>query len=75
MLCTGCAYRALVEGGAQLLQSFIREGMWDEARVITSETLMIPEGVQAPRLRDARLTGKEHLFSDSITYYMNALPA
>lgn len=65
----------LVEGGAQLLELFIHEGMWDEARVITNETLMIPGGLQAPRLRDARLTGKAHLFSDSIAYYRNALPA
>ncbi len=27
----------LVEGGAKLLQSFIDEGFWDEARVITNE--------------------------------------
>ena len=25
----------IVEGGARLLQSFIDEGIWDEARVIT----------------------------------------
>lgn len=63
----------LVEGGAELLQSFINEGIWDEARVITNETLMIPGGLQAPRLKSARLTAKEPLFSDSITYYKNIL--
>jgi len=59
----------LVEGGAALLQSFIDEGYWDEARVITNETLQIPGGLSSPVLQGARLTGQERLFSDVISYY------
>lgn len=39
----------IVEGGSKLLQSFIDENIWDEARVFISETF-IGEGVAAPKL-------------------------
>lgn len=38
-----------VEGGAQLLQSFLDLGLWDEARVFTSQTLF-EKGIQAPEI-------------------------
>jgi diaminohydroxyphosphoribosylaminopyrimidine deaminase/5-amino-6-(5-phosphoribosylamino)uracil reductase len=59
----------LVEGGARLLQSFIDEGYWDEARVITNNDLMIPGGLPAPELENARLMGAEALQNDTIRYY------
>ena len=59
----------LVEGGAKLLQSFIDEGYWDEARVITNNDLEIPGGLAAPVLRDGKLSGRETLGSDSIRHY------
>jgi riboflavin biosynthesis pyrimidine reductase len=37
-----------VEGGATLLQSFIDQGLWDEARVITNNDLNIPDGLPSP---------------------------
>lgn len=59
----------LVEGGARLLQSFIDEDYWDEARVITNDDLDIPSGLPAPQLKHARLLSRENLLSDSIRYY------
>jgi diaminohydroxyphosphoribosylaminopyrimidine deaminase/5-amino-6-(5-phosphoribosylamino)uracil reductase len=59
----------LVEGGAALLQSFMDEGYWDEARVITNETLQLPDGLASPVLPGARLTLQERLLSDVINYY------
>jgi len=59
----------LVEGGAQLLQSFIDEGMWDEARVITNEQLTIGSGIQAPQLNNAFLVNRETVGTDSIHIY------
>ncbi|HEV2482255.1 MAG TPA: dihydrofolate reductase family protein, partial [Puia sp.] len=59
----------LVEGGARLLQSFIDEDCWDEARVITNDDLDIPSGLPAPRLTHARLVSRESLLSDTIRYY------
>ena len=42
----------LVEGGTQLLQSFIDEGIWDEARVITNEDLLLGPGLPSPILKN-----------------------
>jgi diaminohydroxyphosphoribosylaminopyrimidine deaminase/5-amino-6-(5-phosphoribosylamino)uracil reductase len=61
----------LVEGGAGVLQAFIDEGYWDEARVITNNELLIGAGLAAPVLSDARLTGTETLASDTVRYYRN----
>lgn len=59
----------LVEGGAAVLQSFIDEGYWDEARVITNETLEIGDGLASPVLQGGELVGQERIFSDVISYY------
>jgi len=61
----------LVEGGAALLQSFIDEGYWDEARIITNETLQIPDGLASPVLAGGELVRQERIFSDVISYYEN----
>ena len=49
----------LVEGGARLLQSFIDEDCWDEARVITNNELEIPGGLAAPALREPGLVPRQ----------------
>jgi len=59
----------LVEGGARLLQSFIDEDYWDEARVITNDDLEVPSGLPAPQLQHARLVSRESLLSNSIRFY------
>jgi diaminohydroxyphosphoribosylaminopyrimidine deaminase/5-amino-6-(5-phosphoribosylamino)uracil reductase len=60
----------LVEGGALLLQSFINEGLWDEARIITNNELVIPNGKAAPELKGQRNVKCETILSDSIQYYI-----
>jgi diaminohydroxyphosphoribosylaminopyrimidine deaminase/5-amino-6-(5-phosphoribosylamino)uracil reductase len=62
----------MVEGGAQLLQSFIDENSWDEARVITNEKLVAGEGLAAPRLDKACLINEESIFSDTLQFFRNA---
>jgi diaminohydroxyphosphoribosylaminopyrimidine deaminase / 5-amino-6-(5-phosphoribosylamino)uracil reductase len=59
----------LVEGGARLLQSFVDEGMWDEARIITNNKLRIKEGLKAPELKYEQKIGEENYFSDTIEYF------
>ncbi|HZH37091.1 MAG TPA: bifunctional diaminohydroxyphosphoribosylaminopyrimidine deaminase/5-amino-6-(5-phosphoribosylamino)uracil reductase RibD [Flavisolibacter sp.] len=59
----------IVEGGARLLQSFIDEGLWDEARVISNEELFIGEGLPAPDLREFQLVKTEKIVSDTIRYF------
>lgn len=61
----------LVEGGAALLQTFIDEGSWDEARVITNEALSAGRGLQAPILREAKLLYSEDVDTDRIRYFQN----
>lgn len=59
----------LVEGGTQLLQSFIDAGVWDEARIICNEELEMGSGLPAPVLKSAVLQKKETVFTDAIRYY------
>jgi diaminohydroxyphosphoribosylaminopyrimidine deaminase/5-amino-6-(5-phosphoribosylamino)uracil reductase len=59
----------LVEGGAQLLQSFIDEGLWDEARVISNEQLTIGHGLPAPQLAHFHLMQSQSIASDFIRLY------
>jgi diaminohydroxyphosphoribosylaminopyrimidine deaminase/5-amino-6-(5-phosphoribosylamino)uracil reductase len=61
----------LVEGGSRLLQSFIDEGLWDEARIITNKELVIKDGLSAPSF--PQLTpGKEmSILNDKIYFYQN----
>lgn len=62
----------LVEGGAKLLQSFISQGLWDEARVIQSNHSIGNDhlnGIQAPQLLNAQLTKTERVGTDIIHYY------
>lgn len=60
----------LVEGGTLLLQSFIDEGLWDEARVITNNGLVISNGRAAPELKGQSQLTCETIFSDCIQYYI-----
>lgn len=59
----------MIEGGAKLLQSFIDEDYWDEARVITNEELFVSDGVKAPQLIKPKLTGSEIIGTDTIRIY------
>jgi diaminohydroxyphosphoribosylaminopyrimidine deaminase/5-amino-6-(5-phosphoribosylamino)uracil reductase len=59
----------IIEGGAQLIQSFIDERAWDEARVITNRSLEIEEGVRSPQLTGHQLLKEESIKDDVISYY------
>ncbi|MBK5271575.1 MAG: bifunctional diaminohydroxyphosphoribosylaminopyrimidine deaminase/5-amino-6-(5-phosphoribosylamino)uracil reductase RibD, partial [Bacteroidia bacterium] len=62
----------IVEGGAQLQQSFIDEGMWDEARVISNGQLVIDNGLPAPHLKNTFKTEEQSLLSDSVEIYKHS---
>ena len=62
----------LVEGGAKLLQSFIDQALWDEARVILANHSIGTDnenGIQAPHLLNATMVKKEKVGTDIIHYY------
>ena len=61
----------IVEGGAKLLQSFIDEGLWDEARVICNRDMIIGQGLNAPVLKDNKLYDKFQIENDSISFFRN----
>jgi diaminohydroxyphosphoribosylaminopyrimidine deaminase/5-amino-6-(5-phosphoribosylamino)uracil reductase len=59
----------LVEGGAQVLQSFIESGLWDEARIITGN-LELGLGLSAPKVPFVQHHA-ESSATDTIGYYFN----
>lgn len=59
----------LVEGGAKTLQSFIDRNLWDEARVITNENLIIENGVAAPEMKDFIVGKNERCDNDLVSYF------
>lgn len=61
----------IVEGGAQLLQSFIDAGWWDEARVITNTKMVAGEGIAAPVLSQHKLIKTVTNDTDTIDYFIN----
>jgi diaminohydroxyphosphoribosylaminopyrimidine deaminase/5-amino-6-(5-phosphoribosylamino)uracil reductase len=63
----------IVEGGARLLQSFINEEMWDEARIIKNEELKINNGLAAPELLLNKAEEEIKISGDSIKIYNHEL--
>lgn len=62
----------IVEGGARLLQSFIDEELWDEARIITNQHLVVANGLAAPQLSNFVQTAEEIIGTDHIVYYQHS---
>lgn len=59
----------IVEGGAVTLQSFIKDNLWDEARVFIGNNEFV-EGVKAPIL-NARLEKEEIIINNVLRTYIN----
>jgi len=65
-------YYLIVEGGTTVLKSFIKAGFWDEARYISSKSLL-HEGIPAPTIT-GHLSKKYLLETDEIKYVLNLNP-
>ena len=59
----------IIEGGAQTLQMFINENLWDEARVFTGNVLF-KEGVKAPKFL-GKLVATETILTDTLKTFIN----
>jgi diaminohydroxyphosphoribosylaminopyrimidine deaminase / 5-amino-6-(5-phosphoribosylamino)uracil reductase len=59
----------LIEGGTQVLNSFIASNLWDEARVFTSDQ-SFNEGIAAPTLND-KVIFENTLSNDILRIYTN----
>ncbi|MDX2001705.1 MAG: bifunctional diaminohydroxyphosphoribosylaminopyrimidine deaminase/5-amino-6-(5-phosphoribosylamino)uracil reductase RibD [Chitinophagales bacterium] len=57
----------LVEGGLQVLQAFINEGLWDEARIL-SGNVWFGSGVAAPSLQGTLLQ-QQHVGADTLRIF------
>lgn len=57
----------IIEGGSTTLQQFINSGMWDEARVFTSDKLF-GSGIPAPQF-NGNLIAEESVLNDTLTFY------
>lgn len=64
--------RLLVEGGSQLLQSFLAAGKWDVCQRIRS-TVILKSGVKAPPL-DQPYEFRTRILEDVIDQYRHSLP-
>jgi len=64
----------LVEGGARLLQSFIDEGMWDECRVITNQSMYIEKGLPGPAIKNTKRVREEFTGTDRIEFLIPKPP-
>jgi diaminohydroxyphosphoribosylaminopyrimidine deaminase / 5-amino-6-(5-phosphoribosylamino)uracil reductase len=61
----------LVEGGSKMLQSFIDDGCWDEARVITNTSLFSPAGLSSPVLTNGKNLYNQKIGTDEVAYFRN----
>jgi diaminohydroxyphosphoribosylaminopyrimidine deaminase/5-amino-6-(5-phosphoribosylamino)uracil reductase len=61
----------LIEGGNKLAESFINEHLWDEARVIENNQLIIDNGLNAPLLSNHSLISSETIATDTVCCYLN----
>ncbi len=59
----------IIEGGAQTLQTFINENLWDEARIFTG-TSIFKTGIKAPKLSGA-IISEQNIIEDSLKIYVN----
>lgn len=59
----------IIEGGRQTLQTFIDEGMWDEARVFKGP-VTFAGGTKAPVI-NGKLTAKESIVHDELLIFRN----
>lgn len=57
-----------VEGGAQLINSFIEASLWAEALEIVSP-IILDSGIVAPQLKSKKMIGKDYIGSDQLHFY------
>ena len=58
----------IIEGGAQTLQTFINENLWDEARVFTGD-MWLKDGIKAP-IFSGELISEERIINDTLNIYV-----
>ncbi|WP_203256988.1 bifunctional diaminohydroxyphosphoribosylaminopyrimidine deaminase/5-amino-6-(5-phosphoribosylamino)uracil reductase RibD [Hyunsoonleella ulvae] len=59
----------IIEGGAQTLQTFIDENLWDEARIFKGNS-NFGDGIKAPKL-SGKLISQSKILNDTLNIYSN----
>lgn len=62
----------IIEGGSILLDSFIKQGIWDEARVFTGNKYL-KEGIKAPVVNRITPATEQELSEDNLALYINPM--
>ena len=61
----------IIEGGSDTIQYFIETNLWDEARILSSDTIW-NEGILAPRIKGTRI-GKYRFLNDELNIFENRI--
>lgn len=61
----------LVEGGAYLIKSLLKENLWDEAICFKSQSCMLHNGTPAPGMAQNQLLALEKAGADLLLHYRN----
>jgi diaminohydroxyphosphoribosylaminopyrimidine deaminase / 5-amino-6-(5-phosphoribosylamino)uracil reductase len=61
----------LVEGGTYLLESLLKENLWDEAFILKNTALTIVDGIKAPAMVYGTLIEQQTLGTDQLLHYRN----
>lgn len=64
----GAGASLIVEGGTQLLQSFIDEGLFDEIRLFKNQELFIQNGIKSPDIQQVIFKNIQQI-TDELTIY------
>lgn len=59
----------LVEGGTYLLESLLKENLWDEAFILKNTALTIVDGIKAPTIVNDSLISQQTLGNDVLLHY------
>ena len=62
-------YSVIVEGGAQTLNTFLKENLWDEIKVFKSKKKLV-NGTSAPVIQSSKLS-EEKIIDDKLITYFN----
>ncbi|MBC5774464.1 bifunctional diaminohydroxyphosphoribosylaminopyrimidine deaminase/5-amino-6-(5-phosphoribosylamino)uracil reductase RibD [Pontibacter sp. KCTC 32443] len=62
----------LVEGGTYLLESLLKENLWDEAFILKNTAKTIVDGIKAPAMTHGSLIEQQTLGTDVLLHYENS---
>jgi diaminohydroxyphosphoribosylaminopyrimidine deaminase/5-amino-6-(5-phosphoribosylamino)uracil reductase len=62
----------LIEGGAAMLNSFIKAGLWDEVHLLRNTKLVAGKGIKGPEKPKGKILETQMLGNDRIEWMVNS---